>query len=469
MREGDYDRARESVTTITVLTINDASPAFGPGRQEVNVWDNIDREYFTKFREISSSDTVFYGFCGGVDQSGTSRRAKLMGVWKFLMCACILATICEGVVSKETPVRLRKRGAHGWVNYMRENPVRGKILPLNERLGKTCRLLVHKVDDQTNKDYLPCVREFLNTCVRCRLPLSTIKEIDLALATELDMMCYGEQLPVYKGTRLCNGRVHAFPSLKKKLPCSGRALASWQELTETKQGQPVWEGGVLLIAGDMISRGKLLEALVVLLSYDAYLREQDWEGLRGEDIKTSRQKGELRVALELGPRKHGEKRKTGSDQGVEIEDEWVKGVLEKLDSGEVDPEDPVFPFDQAHFRREWGKSEERLKITNLVGPAHSLRHSRPSQQAKGGSRSLEQIRRRGRWKHLKSVERYSKEHAITAQLPLLPSLVREHGERALDAPFTFLQECVKNTSMCESDLGHVYFEVLEPLARRDAE
>lgn len=103
----------------------------------------------------------------------------------------------------------------------------------------------------------------------------------------------------------------------------------------------------------MISRRTLLEALAATLSYDGYLREQSWEGLRGEDEKATRTGGKLKVALKLGPRRRGESRKTGSDQGVEVEDEWVEPALENL-ARQLVPEDLVFIFDQIHFWPEWG-------------------------------------------------------------------------------------------------------------------
>ena len=54
-----------------------------------------------------------------------------------------------------------------------------------------------------------------------------------------------------------------------------------------------------------------------------------------------------------------------------------------------------------------------------------------------GTRSLEQVRRRGRWASLKSVERYSKTAHIVADLAHLDPEVRRLGDEFLASPDAF--------------------------------
>ena len=174
-----------------------------------------------------------------------------------------------------------------------------------------------------------------------------------------------------------------------------------------------------------------LEALVIVLSLDAYLREQDWEMLRCEDVYVElRGKDVPSVALLFGRRHRGESVKTGQDQGVCVEDEFVARAIAGLVEGRPRDEN-IFGFSSSHFRKVWAKALEALDL-QWVGPPHTLRHSGPSFDASTGRRDLEQTRRRGRWKQLKSVERYAKGHALTMHLSRLPRHLKEKGRELKD-------------------------------------
>ena len=68
---------------------------------------------------------------------------------------------------------------------------------------------------------------------------------------------------------------------------------------------------------------------------------------------------------------------------------------------------------------------------------HKLRHTGPANDTLRGTKSLEQIRRRGRWASLKSVERYSKTAHIVADLARLEPEVRRLGSEFLENPEAF--------------------------------
>ena len=72
----------------------------------------------------------------------------------------------------------------------------------------------------------------------------------------------------------------------------------------------------------LIDQQQFLTALAVFLSFDCYLRESDWEGLTaGDVIITNHGPGNIfDVALFLGVGSRGESSKTGSDQGVVMDD-----------------------------------------------------------------------------------------------------------------------------------------------------
>ena len=68
---------------------------------------------------------------------------------------------------------------------------------------------------------------------------------------------------------------------------------------------------------------------------------------------------------------------------------------------------------------------------------HKLRHTGPANDTLRGTKSLEQIRRRGRWATLKSVERYSKTAHIVADLAHLEPEVRRIEAEFLASPDAF--------------------------------
>ena len=76
----------------------------------------------------------------------------------------------------------------------------------------------------------------------------------------------------------------------------------------------------MLLADNLFRRGEYEAGLIVLLSFDCYLRESDWQALAPPDIVDD---GSL-VALVLGVSERGERTKTGANQGMVI-DMGVRG------------------------------------------------------------------------------------------------------------------------------------------------
>ena len=144
------------------------------------------------------------------------------------------------------------------------------------------------------------------------------------------------------------------------------------------------------------------------------MREADWELITGQDVAVvpSRRGPPKVVALLLGAGARGLATKTGSDQGVVIENRTLRYILTMLEEI-TDDSAPLFPIDLIVFRRHWWAALDDIGIADHW-PPHSLRHSGPSHRALRGV-SLEAIRRRGRWASLKSVQRYTKSHVLLAR------------------------------------------------------
>ena len=109
----------------------------------------------------------------------------------------------------------------------------------------------------------------------------------------------------------------------------------------------------------------------------------------------------------------------------------------------------VFPFDQGHLRHVWNSKLRQLGLPPF--PLHTLRHSKPSEEVLLRTRSVEDVRRRGRWNQLKSVQRYSKPHVLTAVMAEIPPALQAKAAVALqEFHAALLQEIQKQAAHPEA-------------------
>ena len=158
--------------------------------------------------------------------------------------------------------------------------------------------------------------------------------------------------------------------------------------------------------------------------------DQDWCSLE-------RPGGNPDVCLFFGVTARGESSKTSttsSNQSVIIDRPWVARLFLELARKRL-PNAPIFSVSRETVARTVKKACDLLGIECPV--LHKLRHTGPANDTLRGSKSLEQIRRRGRWASLKSVERYSKTAHIVADLAHLEPEVRRIGTDFLNAPDAF--------------------------------
>ena len=88
----------------------------------------------------------------------------------------------------------------------------------------------------------------------------------------------------------------------------------------------------------------------------------------------------------------------------------------------------IFPMAQDKVRKQWHRILGELGC-GFAGPLHAVRHSGPSEDLARGRSSLEQVRRRGRWKSMDSVQRYTKSFALTRFRAKVPEETATEAER----------------------------------------
>ena len=257
--------------------------------------------------------------------------------------------------------------------------------------------------------------------------------MDHILAVYLEKGLYGEELSFERASACFWGFLAFFPEYERSLPLAHRALTSWQRQHLGGEGTPVPKEAAALIAAELRTMGDDQSALLVELIFDCYLRSAEWSSLRCADVVSDGPS----VALLLGVAERGEKTKTGPNQGVVVDAPAVAAdLLERARS--KPPEAHVFDISPEAFRKQWLRAKQAANLS-FLGPPHDLRHAGASRDVEEKARSLEQVRRRGRWKQLDSVQRYTKTWILVRersklspeQLAKAASLLQERWQRKL--------------------------------------
>ncbi|CAE8588660.1 unnamed protein product [Polarella glacialis] len=311
----------------------------------------------------------------------------------------------------EPAARLEKRGPRAWDNYDSESA---------SSLAETgvTRLLVHAVADASLAQWLPKVRDALAYAQAHSLPVNTPEEKDLWIAVYFDYLCYAMQRHPSAGSLVLFGLLCLLPELKGRMPRAARSLKSWTKLAVVSEGGPIPEEMVFLIGCEMIAQGHVIEGVWTLVQYDIYGREQDISQLQTDDLHCDG----TQMALDLGVRSRGESTKTGANHGVVVRRGWVVALLVGMQRWATHcQQTKLFPISQEIFRRSWHKTCRRLAI-EFAGSPHNIRHSGPSEDLSRQRSTLENVRRRGRWKVMESVQRYTKTFSLTRFRSKLPEV-----------------------------------------------
>eukprot|EP00959_Pyramimonas_sp_CCMP1952_P079962 1671709-Pyramimonas_sp.AAC.1 len=85
-----------------------------------------------------------------------------------------------------------------------------------------------------------------------------------------------------------------------------------------------------------------------------------------------------------------------------------------------DPEEKMWAFSYPQFLAVFKKALSDLQIREHIAP-YQARHSGPSIDNARRYRTIEEIQKRGQWKHAKSMQRYEKAARLGQSWSLLPS------------------------------------------------
>lgn len=314
-------------------------------------------------------------------------------------------------------VRDNKRGAAAWEHAKESGE--------SDLASLGTRLLAHAVADRTAlQSYLPAVEKWLNFVEERRLPCTSWSERDQALLGYLAFLCYIDDAGPAEGSSLMNGLGVLYPG--QPLPLAWQGLKAWQRGFVEHFGVALPLETLAVMEDDLCRHKDPLAQCagdMIPIAADGYLRRQDLLGLRVEDCVFYKDEG----VLKLGVSGRGESTKTGRNQTVRLDHPHSIEVLRRRCAGRP-ARAKVFEISPEAYNKWWRWAAAQA---GADAPPHSARHTGASVDLARGYRSLDQVKRRGRWSAEKSVERYAKTGAWLAAEAAQPSAVRERGAALL--------------------------------------
>ena len=107
-------------------------------------------------------------------------------------------------------------------------------------------------------------------------------------------------------------------------------------------------------------------------------------------------------------------------------DEWLGPFLSTLKEASQ-PNRPVWPFDLTELARVFAQAADACRLQALRPTLYALRHGGASEDLLRGTRDINGVFRRGRWRSWSSLRRYGKEAKLQGQLARVPEAMIEYG------------------------------------------
>jgi len=267
------------------------------------------------------------------------------------------------------------------------------------------------------------LKDFLGGALRGSAPQSG--DIDATVAKFVDFVLYQgfDDGCSYKAraNHAFFGLLYAYPALKGHLPVSANALQGFARLRPSVEGEPLPLGVCGVIACAELRRSVLAGnpldgesfATELLVAFDSLHRYSEHAGLRRQHVA---QAGDRGLALLLGVDRPT---KTGRREGTVVEIPFVQQLLDEYYRSTATQGDDAWLFGSSDaFAGRLSTAAQRLGLPH-VWP-HLLRHSGATHFAQVLGRPAKDVMLRGRWKSIKSVQRYCTPHVLVQAWAALP-------------------------------------------------
>ena len=330
-----------------------------------------------------------------------------------------------------------------------------------ERLPGLSVLQSVSVTDRTRDTYLKLYGEFRRYVGREFELLSTTTAVDQALSRFLDhVFLRGESLA---GAQRILAAVMFFHPLlgrggRGSLPKAAQSLKGFRRIDPPRARLPLPWPLIVMIFNHLWRRGEVTYALALILMFECYLRPAETFQVRAVDVvfptaamlrarRAAGAKGPM-VDIVLNPAEEGVPSKTQEfDSTVTLDLErhaplatalkqYLEGRLGRAWRAEQDvalanghAAAPLFPGSAVRMLTEVKLVLRELGVNLGDTQLYRVRHSGASHDYVHQARSIEDIRRRGRWRCFQSVRRYEKGGRLGQILLQQPQWVQDHAER----------------------------------------
>ena len=258
--------------------------------------------------------------------------------------------------------------------------------------------------------YRACVREFFDWCEKVSAPKETDAEVDGALVRWMNAKyLLGHQASL--GEKVFAGIMCLMPEFSRMgarcLPRSARCLKRWRKLCPSHSRRPLPWAAWCGIAAEMAREKQYLAACMCLVSVDAYLRPSEAVNLTCGSLMPPSAQGVNAWVLRLFPQEEAARSKVGeSDDTISMDSprlRWLAPVFAQI--AKRDKEQKAFGMDYAQYLEIFSRAVSRM---GLKAVPYQARHSGPSIDRAQGARTQAECQKRGRWRSMKSLQRYEK-------------------------------------------------------------
>ena len=274
------------------------------------------------------------------------------------------------------------------------------------------------------------------------LAITDVGQVDVTMVEFLDQLFLeGEDVAVGQRVVAAWGWTH--PSFTKqgdhRLPRAAKALAGWRKIAPGHTRQPMpWMYCALLVT-KLLEIGFLATARALMLMFWAYLRPGEALTLKEADlVRPSRMC--RHYAVNLHAQSRGEQSKVGlSDESLlldMIDVPWYGAELAKM--AYTGDNAQLLKVEYPDMKSQFEAAQRAVGFRRVSCVLYQASHGGPSHDRRAGHRSVEEIKRRGRWLSESSLRRYEA-HARLQQEENAesPDLLRMAMKAIVDLPELF--------------------------------
>ena len=254
-----------------------------------------------------------------------------------------------------------------------------------------------------------------------RLPTEQLPDLDAAVV-EYCNHAYAEGFQSDHGTKLVSALAavpQAAPQLRKLLPRAARAIVGWRKLSPPESRPPMPLEVACHLCLILLRHGEPLAGIAIMIGFSLYLRPLEIMSMFPEDIQMPTASIPcwsviVRPFDRLVPTKVGQYDDSVMSDGP-IGEKILTPMLRRLKS--ILPcGHHIFPQEQSWLGGALNLAANSSQPAHLKPHPYMLRHGGPSHDRALGLRTIQEVKKRGRWAADSSVRRYEKAGRLTTML-----------------------------------------------------